>query len=88
MKALHELRCMSIFCFEQYQKTKNIDWKDRRKTIEEAIKELELLSNSLQLKTCDGCKNCDEHMWCTFFANGTTVQPKFYCAGYEPKDKQ
>lgn len=41
MKALHELRCMSIFCFEEYQKTKNIDWKDRRKAIEEAIIELE-----------------------------------------------
>lgn len=45
MKALHELRCMSIFCFEQYQKTKNIDWKDRRKAIEAAIVELEDIEN-------------------------------------------
>ena len=47
--------------------------------------ESQLSSNTLQLN-CDGCKNCDENMWCTFFANGTTVLHNFYCLGHEPKD--
>lgn len=37
---------------------------------------------------CRLCKNRDENYFCSFLANGTTVQPDFYCAGFDQKEQK
>ncbi len=41
LKALRELTSMSIFCFQEYLRTNDKEYLERRKSIEEAIEELE-----------------------------------------------
>lgn len=41
LKALRELTSISLFCFQEYLRTGNEDYKERRNNIQEAIEELE-----------------------------------------------
>ena len=44
--------------------------------------------NYFQKRSCKQCVYSDENLWCSYFANGTTVQPDFYCKAFTPKDNQ
>ena len=86
MKALHELNSIALFCIQEYLRTGDVDYKDRRVLIQEALTELE----THLAKCCETCVAYDEKMGdCkegVRITNVSGVPATFYCKWHELKE--